>query len=955
MPQTFIDRHNGPHPSQLQEMLQFIGAKDMETLISQTVPSDIRLKEPLKLDAPISEYEFLAKLKKIVAKNKSTRSLIGMGYYGTASLPVILRNVFENPGWYTSYTPYQAEISQGRLEALVNFQTMVCSLTGFTLANCSLLDEATAAAEAMRMLYELRSRAFVKEGRNVVMADSNMFPQTLAVMKTRAASLGIELVVANLLDPTAMDAYSTRLCGIMVQYPAADGAVCDYESLCTRAHQDGLLVAAACDLLSLAVLKEPAAWGADIAVGSAQRFGLPMGFGGPTAGYMACKEEYKRNMPGRIIGISIDRLGNPAYRLALQTREQHIKRERATSNICTASALMATMSGLFAMYHGSKGIKEIAQNGQKYAHAVAKRLQEAGYKLKNAHFFDTIEVTNVDAAKIREKALLHNINFFYPDEQSVRMTFDELSNCKEALCVLEIFGATCSSECTGAPAIEPYLYRAQDALTEPVFNKYHSETEMMRYIKKLENRDISLVHSMIPLGSCTMKLNAAVEMMPLTWPELTEVHPFAPADQAEGYLEMIREIEKDLAVITGFDACSLQPNSGAAGEYAGLSVIRAYHHAHSNAHRNVAIIPTSAHGTNPASAAMAGMQIVTVDCDENGNINVDQLREKAIANKDNLACMMITYPSTHGVFEVKIREISRIIHENGGLLYMDGANMNAQVGLTNPGFIGADICHLNLHKTFAMPHGGGGPGVGPICCSKDLAPYLPGHPLVVCKEGNCGCGKTPCSGNTVGAAPFGSPLLLPITFAYIKLLGEDGLRRASECAILNANYLSHKLRPRLNTLYTGATGRVAHECIIDLRHFAKTFGIDATDVAKRLMDFGFHAPTLSFPVHETLMIEPTESEPKEEMDRFAQALLTILDECEGLAAGDVKYGTATDNVLKNAPHTAIEVSADQWNHPYGRQLAAYPLPWIASQKFWPYVTRVDNGYGDRNLVCTCTD
>ncbi len=915
----------------------------METLISQTVPSDIRLKEPLALDAPLGEHDFLVKLKNIASKNKSVRSLIGMGYYGTESLPVILRNVFENPGWYTSYTPYQAEISQGRLEALVNFQTMICSLTGFPLANCSLLDESTASAEAMRMLYELRSRAFVKEGRNVVLADQNMLPQNLAVMQTRAASLGIALVVTDLNDLSCMDAYATRLCGVMVQYPGADGAVCDYAPLCAKAHEQGLLVAAACDLLSLAVLKEPAAWGADIAVGSAQRFGLPMGFGGPTAGYMACKEEFKRNMPGRIIGISVDRLGNKAYRLALQTREQHIKRERATSNICTASALMATMAGLFAMYHGSRGIKEIAQNGQKYAHVVATRLQQAGYTLKHTRFFDTIEITGVDAQQIRTRALAHSFNFFYPDAQSVRMTFDQLSHCAEALGVLEVFNAPCDG-CPGVSPIEPYLYREADALTEPVFNRYHSETEMMRYIKKLENRDISLVHSMIPLGSCTMKLNAAVEMMPLSWLEFTQMHPFAPEDQAAGYMELIRDLEKDLAVITGFDACSLQPNSGAAGEYAGLSVIRSYHHARGNAHRNVALIPTSAHGTNPASAAMAGMQIVTVDCDENGNINVEQLREKAQAHKDDLSCMMITYPSTHGVFEVKIREICRIIHDNGGLLYMDGANMNAQVGLTNPGFIGADICHLNLHKTFAMPHGGGGPGVGPICCKKELEPFLPGNPIV-----HCG------TGNPVGAAPYGSPLLLPITYAYIKLLGAEGLRRASECAILNANYLSHKLRPRLQTLYTGATGRVAHECIIDLRHFAKTFGVDATDVAKRLMDYGFHAPTLSFPVHETLMIEPTESEPKEEMDRFAQSLLSILDECEGLASGNPAYGTATDNVLKNAPHTAPEVCADRWNHPYGRQEAAYPLDWIASQKFWPYVTRVDNGYGDRNLVCSCAE
>lgn len=947
MPLSFIDRHNGPSTQQMQEMLRLIGVKDMETLVEQTVPADIRLKKPLDLDAPLSENELLAQLKTIASKNKSFRSLIGMGYYRTASLPVILRNVFENPGWYTSYTPYQAEISQGRLEALVNYQTMICSLTGFPLANCSLLDEATAAAEAMRMMYELRSRAFVKEGRNVILVDRNCFPQTLAVMHTRAASLGLEIVLCdvdkNSTFAAEMAQYASRAYGVFVQYPGADGALYDFSTLCAQAHEQGLLVAAACDLLSLAVLKEPASWGADIAVGNIQRFGLPMGFGGPHAGYMACHDSFKRNMPGRIIGISVDRLGNPAYRLALQTREQHIKREKATSNICTASALMAVMAGLYAMYHGKEGITQIARNGQGYAHAVASKLHDAGYTLKHENFFDTIEITNVDAADIRSKALAAGMNFFYPDSQSVRISFDELSSCAEAKAILDVFWAQ-HRDCPGCPPIPNFLNRTTPILTEPIFERYHSETEMMRYIKTLENRDISLTHSMIPLGSCTMKLNAAVEMMPLSWSEFSDVHPFAPTDQVAGTMELIHSVEHDLAIITGFQACSLQPNSGAAGEYTGLSVIRAYRHATGSGDRNVAIIPTSAHGTNPASAAMAGMEIVLVGCDQNGNINVEELRQKAEANKDRLSCMMITYPSTHGVFEVKIKEICDIIHKNGGLVYMDGANMNAQVGLTNPGFIGADICHLNLHKTFAMPHGGGGPGVGPVCCTKALAPYLPGHPLVACRA----------EGNTVGGAPYGSPLLLPITYAYIKLLGEEGLRRATECAILNANYLSHLLYPRLKTLYTGATGRVAHECIIDLQHFSKTYGVDATDVAKRLMDFGFHAPTLSFPVHETLMIEPTESEPKAEMDRFAQALLCILDECEGLAAGKEGYGTPEDNPLKNAPHTAAEVCANEWHHAYARETAAYPLPWIVSHKFWPYVTRVDNGYGDRNLVCVCT-
>ena len=944
MAQSFSERHNGPRAGQIQEMLAKIGVPDMETLIEQTIPSDIRLKKPLVLDAPLSEHQLLAHMKKLALKNKTFRSLIGMGYYGTAPLPVILRNIFENPGWYTSYTPYQAEISQGRLQALFNFQTMICSLTGFALANSSLLDEATAAGEAMRMMYELRSRAFVKEGRNVVLADENIFPQTLAVMSTRAKGLGIEIVKAPL-DCNAlqvMESCETRLYGIIVQYPGADGRICDYTQLCRVAHEKGILVTAVCDLLALAVLKEPASWGADIAVGSAQRFGLPVGFGGPTAGYMACHDTFKRNMPGRIVGISVDRLGNEAYRLALQTREQHIKREKATSNICTSTALMATMAGMYALYHGSEGIKEIARNGQKYAHVTADALKAAGYSLKHEYFFDTIEITGVDAQQIRTKALASEINFYYPAPDSVRMTFDELSSCNEVKTVLEIFGVPVT-ECPGKSVTTGFMERTSPVLEAPLFNTYHSETDMMRYIKTLENRDISLAHSMIPLGSCTMKLNAAVEMMPLSWQEWNSIHPFVPQSQAGGYLELIHDLEKDLSVITGFDACSLQPNSGAAGEYAGLTVVRAFQQATGQGHRNIAIIPSSAHGTNPASAAMAGLEIVGVGCDENGNINVDELREKASAHKDHLSCIMITYPSTHGVFEVKIKEICQIIHENGGLVYMDGANMNAQVGLTHPGYIGADICHLNLHKTFAMPHGGGGPGVGPICCTAALAPYLPGHPML---EDN--------KKNTVAAAPYGFPLLLPITYAYIKLLGEEGLRKATEYAILNANYLSHILAPRLNTLYKGASGRVAHECIIDLQHFGKKYGVDATDVAKRLMDYGFHAPTLSFPVHETLMVEPTESEPMEEITRFAEALLNILDECEGLVSGDTKYGTAEDNPLKNAPHTATEVCANEWTHPYGRQMAAYPLPWISSHKFWPYVTRVDNGFGDRNLVCACT-
>ena len=939
MDSSFIHRHNGPRTHEITEMLKVIGVDSLEELTRQTVPSDIRLTEPLALDPPISEHEYLTKLKGLAAKNEPFRSLIGMGYYGTVVLPVILRNIFENPSWYTSYTPYQAEISQGRLEALLNYQTMIISLTGLPLANCSLLDEATAAAEAMRMMFELRPRNAVKEGKNVFFVDQNIFPQTLSVLQTRADALGFVIQIGDFQNTPL----SNNCFGALVQYPAANGEINDYTTFCHQAHEQGVLVCAACDLLSLAVLIEPAAWGADIAVGSAQRFGLPMGFGGPTTGYIACRDEYKRHMPGRIIGISVDRLGNKAYRMALQTREQHIKREKATSNICTASALMATMAGMYALYHGSKGIENIAQKVARYAHAVAAQLEGAGYKLRSRNFFDTIEIVDVNTEPIRTKALAAGFNFYYPDDKSVRLSFDELSNCTEALTILNIFDVTfkeCTCDLYGSEqqgGFPPFMERPSPALTESIFNTYHSETELMRYIKKLERRDLSLTHSMIPLGSCTMKLNAAVEMLPLSWSEWSDVHPFAPIDQVAGYMELIHEVEHDLAIITGLDATSLQPNSGAAGEYAGLMVIRAYHLDHQQPQRNIAIIPTSAHGTNPASAAMAGMEIVLVGCDDNGNIDVEELRAKAVEHKDRLSCMMITYPSTHGVFEVKIREIVSIIHENGGLVYMDGANMNAQVGLTHPGKIGADVCHLNLHKTFAIPHGGGGPGLGPICVTKVLAPYLPCHPVIQCS------GKQM---NAVGASPYGSPLVLPITHAYIKLLGAEGLQRVTEVAILNANYLSVRLKSGYATLYTGANGRVAHECIIDLRHFRKQYGIDATDIAKRLMDYGFHAPTLSFPVVETLMVEPTESESMAELDRFVEAMLSILAE--------VGAGHALP-LLKNAPHTAAEVCADHWDHPYPREQAAYPLAWVRDNKFWPHVTRVDNGYGDRNLVCACTN
>ena len=945
---SFVDRHNGPRPKDEAEMLSVLGVSSLEELVKQTVPSDILLDKPLALDKALTEHEYLSKIKAMASKNKNFRSMIGQGFYGTASLPVVIRNIFENPSWYTSYTPYQAEISQGRLEGLLNFQTMVADLTGFKMANSSMLDDATAAGEAVRMMYELRSRDAVKAGKNKVFIDENIFPHVLAVIETRAEVLGIE-VVSGKFNTVKFD---DMFFGAVLQYPAGNGEVCDYTDFCTNAHAKGILVTAVTDLLALTVLKEPAAWGADIAVGTAQRFGLPMGFGGPTAGFMATRDEYKRNMPGRIIGISVDRLGNQALRMALQTREQHIKREKATSNICTATALMATMTGMYAAYHGPEGLKSIAMNAYGYAHAVASELKKVGFKLAAENFFDTIHITGVKASDIKYKAEQKGINFYYPSEDSVIISFDELSNCAEATTILEIFGRNLY-ECPGLPEGKIFMARESSYLTAEVFSKYHSETEMMRYIKKLERRDISLTHSMIPLGSCTMKLNAAVEMFPMSFSELGNVHPFAPADQVQGYMELIKEVENDLAVITGFHATSLQPNAGSAGEFAGLMTIRAYHIAHGQTQRNVVLIPTSAHGTNPASAAMAGMEIVLVSCDEMGNINVDEFRQKAAQYKERLSCTMITYPSTHGVFEVKIKEMMDIIHQNGGLVYMDGANMNAQVGLTNPGFIGADVCHLNLHKTFAIPHGGGGPGIGPICCTKELAPYLPCHPFL-----------TDCDHNgvkAVSSAPYGYPMALPVTHAYIKLLGPDGLKKATEVAILNANYMSAKLAEAgYATLYTGkpvgkgknAHGRVAHECIIDVRHYKATYGVDASDIAKRLMDFGFHAPTLSFPVHETLMIEPTESESKAEMDRFIDSMIVIKNECEAIKSGEMDK---TDNPLKNAPHTAAEVSADTWSHPYGREQAAYPLAWIRDNKFWPHVTRVDNGYGDRNLMCSCED
>ncbi len=933
----FMDRHIGvTNPADLAEMLKVIGVESVDELISQVIPDSIRLKKPLALPAEgMSEYGFAEHITALAAKNRTARSFIGMGYYPTAVPAVVSRNVFENPAWYTSYTPYQAEISQGRLEALLNFQTAVISLTGMQIANCSLLDEATAAAEAMLMMFALRSREAVKQGRNRLFVDKQIFPQTLDVLLTRSEPFGIELII----DDYDTYEFSGNEFGAVVQYPAANGEVRDYAAFAARAHEAGALLTAVADILSLALLAPPAEWGADIAVGSAQRLGCPMGFGGPSAGYMATREVFKRNMPGRIIGVSVDRLGNRALRMALQMREQHIKRERATSNICTASALMASMAGFYCVYNGPEGLRRAAMTAHTSAAAAADALEAMGYKLASRNIFDTIEV-EAEAAVIQDIALARGINFFYPSEGKVRLSFDEVTTPEE---VAEVVGIFAEAKGRKAKAVKiaaetsfaPAMARRSAILAEPVFNKYHSETDMMRYIKRLELRDISLADSMISLGSCTMKLNAAALMQPLSLAGFQNMHPFAPADQTEGYTELIAELERDLAVITGFAGCSLQPNSGAAGEYSGLMVIRAYHQSRGQGYRNVILIPASAHGTNPASAAMAGMKIVTVACDANGNIDVEDLKKKAEEYGSELCGLMVTYPSTHGVFESRIREIVDAVHDAGGQVYMDGANMNAQVGLTNPGYIGADVCHLNLHKTFAMPHGGGGPGVGPICAAEHLVPFLPTH-SVVATGGEDGI-------TAVAAAPWGSAMLLPITYGYIKMLGGEGLRRATEMAIVNANYMSSALKDEFRTYYSGETGRVGHEMILDLTNFKHDYDIDCGDIAHRLMDYGFHAPTLSFPVHETLMVEPTESEPKAEMDRFIEALIRIKRECEA-AAGE------KDNVVTNAPHTAVEL-AGEWSHPYTRAEAAFPLDWVREAKFFPYVTKIDNGYGDRNLVC----
>jgi glycine dehydrogenase len=903
------------------------------------------MQEELNLPAAQNEYEYLRELKEIAVMNKAFKSYIGLGYNGTIVPSVILRNIFQNPGWYTQYTPYQAEISQGRLEALLNFQTAVSDMTGFPIANASLLDEGTAAAEAMSMFFHLKNkRAKSNDVANVFFVDENVLDQTIDVLMTRANPLDIEIVVG---DWKSYE-FSEKTFGVLLQYPGKNGSVEDFRPFVEKAKDSEVYVTVAADILSLALLKPPAEWGADCAVGNTQRFGVPMGFGGPHAAYFATKEDFKRIIPGRIIGVSVDAQGKPALRMALQTREQHIRREKATSNICTAQALLAIMAGMYAAWHGPKGIRAIAERIHGFAQILDANLKALGYRQSNAYYFDTlcVEVDDKTLDVIHHLATFNEVNLFYRDNM-VQISLNETVMEEDVDLLISIFSQAKDvdakadfSEVAGL-TVPAALVRKSEYLTHWVFNAFHTETKMMRYMKRLENRDLSLMHSMIPLGSCTMKLNAATQLIPVSWPEFSDIHPFAPEDQTQGYREIFRELESYLCEITGFSACSLQPNAGAQGEYTGLMVIKAYHEAQGNGHRKVALIPSSAHGTNPASAAMAGMDIVVVACDDHGNVDETDLRSKAVQYKDTLACLMITYPSTHGVFETGIKGICQTIHDNGGLVYMDGANMNAQVGLTSPGIIGADVCHLNLHKTFAIPHGGGGPGMGPICVNDKLAPYLPGH-CMVRTGGEKGI-------SAVASAPWGSASILLISYGYIRMLGKKGLTEATKYAILNANYIKAKLEPTYPVLYKGAKGRAAHELIIDLRPF-KAF-CTAEDVSKRLMDYGFHAPTLSFPVHDTLMVEPTESEGMEELDRFCEALLEIKKEMDEVAAGEIDV---TQSALHNAPHTVETVTANEWNYAYSREKAAYPLPYLREgYKFWPFVGRIDNAHGDRNLICIC--
>ncbi|KAG2225602.1 hypothetical protein INT45_013713 [Circinella minor] len=943
---TFPRRHIGPGESEKQAMLKEVGVKDIDELLAKAIPNAIRSPKPLALAEGVPERDLLKHLKSVADKNKVYRSYIGMGYTDTVVPNVILRNVLENPAWYTQYTPYQPEISQGRLESLLNYQTMVADMTGLPFANASLLDEGTAAAEAMLMCWQTGRR-----NKNTFVVDENCHPQTIACLKTRAESFKINVVVADVFN-YKFEENKKSLSGVLVQYPNTRGTVHDYEALASTVHAAGGQVAVATDLMALGMLKSPGEFGADIAFGNSQRFGVPLGFGGPHAAFFACKEEQKRRMPGRIIGVSKDAAGNPALRLALQTREQHIRREKATSNICTAQALLANMAAMYAVYHGPQGIKNIAERIHGMTGVLAQGIRESGYVIENdGAFFDTLSIKVDSSSAVLQKALEKEINLRAINAHTVSITLDEAVGQKDIVDLLEVFAKdnapvnleqiVANAAASTQNAVPIQLKRTSAYLQHPIFNSHHSETEMLRYIHQLQNKDLSLVHSMIPLGSCTMKLNATTEMIPITWSEFANIHPFAPSDQTEGYRIMLEELEKDLEEITGFDAASLQPNSGAQGEYAGLRTIGAYHAARGEGHRNVCLIPISAHGTNPASAAMAGMDVVIVKCDDNGQLDIKDLKLKVEKNKDKLAAIMITYPSTYGMFEPGVVEAINIVHDNGGQVYMDGANLNAQIGLTKPAEIGADVCHMNLHKTFCIPHGGGGPGMGPIACKSHLAPYLPGHPIV------------PTGGqNAIGpvsAAPFGSASILPISWAYIKMMGWDGMTEATKVALLNANYMRSRLQEHYDVLYTNDDGMCGHEFIVDIRPFVPK-GIEAIDVAKRLQDYGFHSPTMSFPVTNTLMIEPTESESKVELDRFCDAMISIRKEIEEVVSGKVDK---TNNVLKNSPHSLEVMMSDKWDRPYSRELAAFPAQRLRTNKFWPSVSRVDDAYGDRNLMCTC--
>lgn len=937
---SFVLRHIGPREENIQEMLNTIGVQTLDDLISKTIPTDIRLPKKLDLATAICESDYRQHIHLLSTKNKVYKSYIGLGYHPATLPAVIQRNIFENPGWYTAYTPYQAEIAQGRLEALLNYQTMVTDLTGMELTNASLLDEGTAAAEAMLMLFNSRTKEQIKAVATTFFVSDEVLPQTISVLKTRSNPLGIELVFGN----HETFKFAPDIFGAIVQYPAKNGEIYDYSNFVTKATENQTKLVVAADLLSLALLTPPGEWGADVVVGTTQRFGIPMGYGGPHAAFFATKEEYKRAIPGRIIGVTIDADGNRALRMALQTREQHIKREKATSNICTSQVLLAVMAGMYAVYHGQNGLKYIAQKIHNLTNTLADGISKLGLQQHNTIYFDTLTVSVSSSEKVKEIAENNEINFLIIDKKTIGISINETTRLRDINHILNVLAeaerkeTVQFTEAINKVIIPENLARKSSFLNHEVFNKYHSETEMMRYLKLLERKDLSLNHSMISLGSCTMKLNAASEMIPLSTGSWGNMHPFVPIDQAEGYQELFKTLENDLNIITGFTATSLQPNSGAQGEYAGLMVIRAYLKSIGQAHRNICLIPASAHGTNPATAVMAGMKVVVTKTTENGNMDVDDLREKALLHKDNLACLMVTYPSTHGVFESSIIEITKIIHDNGGQVYMDGANMNAQVGLTNPAVIGADVCHLNLHKTFAIPHGGGGPGVGPICVASHLAPFLPSNPVIPTG------GSTPIE--AISDAPWGSAYVNVISYGYIKMMGAEGLTDATKIAILNANYLKTLLAPHYKILYTGENNMVAHEMIVDFRAF-KTNGIEVVDVAKRLMDYGYHAPTVSFPVPGTLMIEPTESESKLEMDRFAAALIAIKNEILSCTLED------KENVLKNAPHTQQMLTNNDWAFDYTRQQAAFPLPYIAENKFWPSVRRVDDAYGDRNLVCTC--